>query len=73
MVNSCKLIFLLWLRFVHSAFASAELYRLACERPEGCVERARELLKMGAEPLRAIFWHVLPSFGCKTSRFKPKT
>ncbi|OLP75316.1 hypothetical protein AK812_SmicGene44912 [Symbiodinium microadriaticum] len=26
-------------KFVHSAFASAELYRLACDRPEGCVER----------------------------------
>ncbi|CAJ1354669.1 unnamed protein product, partial [Effrenium voratum] len=36
--------------FVHSAFASAELYRLACERPAGCVERARELLAMGADP-----------------------
>ncbi|CAE6929336.1 HERC1, partial [Symbiodinium sp. CCMP2456] len=37
-------------RFVHSAFASAELYRLACDRPEGCVERARELLELGADP-----------------------
>eukprot|EP00913_Durusdinium_trenchii_P034169 g31978.t1 len=36
--------------FVHSAFASAELYRLACERPEGCVERAKELLSLGADP-----------------------
>ena len=36
--------------FVHTAFASAELYRLACDRPEGCVERARELLALGADP-----------------------
>jgi len=35
--------------FVHSVFASAELYRLACEQPEGCVEKAAELLKLGAD------------------------
>ncbi|CAE8690688.1 unnamed protein product [Polarella glacialis] len=30
--------------FVHAAFASAELYRLVCERPADCVEKARRLL-----------------------------
>eukprot|EP00929_Paragymnodinium_shiwhaense_P094114 TRINITY_DN54555_c0_g1_i2.p1 TRINITY_DN54555_c0_g1~~TRINITY_DN54555_c0_g1_i2.p1 ORF type:complete len:964 (-),score=214.96 TRINITY_DN54555_c0_g1_i2:44-2935(-) len=36
--------------FIHSIFASAELYRLACERPEGCLEAAQHLLQLRCDP-----------------------
>lgn len=35
---------------IHRIFASAELYRLACARPDGCVEAMDRLLKMQADP-----------------------
>mmetsp|Transcript_24869 Transcript_24869/g.57778 ORF Transcript_24869/g.57778 Transcript_24869/m.57778 type:complete len:244 (-) Transcript_24869:77-808(-) len=40
--------------FIHSIFASAELYRLACERPAGCMEQARQLLANRADPNKFV-------------------
>jgi len=40
--------------FVHAIFASAELYRLACERPEGSVEAMERLLKLQADPNKFV-------------------
>lgn len=35
--------------FVHTVFASAELYRLSSEQPPGCVEEAKTLLRLQAD------------------------
>jgi len=35
--------------FIHTVFASAELYRVASEQPEECVEAATELIQMRAD------------------------
>jgi len=40
--------------FIHGIFASAELYRLACERPTGCVEQARRLLQLRGDPNKFV-------------------
>lgn len=40
--------------FVHGIFASAELYRQACERPAGCVERIKQLLDSRADPNKFV-------------------
>eukprot|EP00928_Gymnodinium_smaydae_P079713 TRINITY_DN63572_c0_g1_i1.p1 TRINITY_DN63572_c0_g1~~TRINITY_DN63572_c0_g1_i1.p1 ORF type:complete len:655 (+),score=97.21 TRINITY_DN63572_c0_g1_i1:188-1966(+) len=40
--------------FIHSVFASAELYRVACERPPTCLEDMARLLQMRADPNKFI-------------------
>jgi len=40
--------------FVHSIFASAELYRVAAEKPDGCLESMERLLKLHADPNKHV-------------------
>mmetsp|Transcript_64935 Transcript_64935/g.155106 ORF Transcript_64935/g.155106 Transcript_64935/m.155106 type:complete len:1037 (+) Transcript_64935:109-3219(+) len=40
--------------FVHSIFASAELYRLAAEKPDGCLESMERLLNLRADPNKYV-------------------